>query len=464
MRLYKKLMKYTSKKIMPMHMPGHKRKNYLKNKLPYKLDITEIENFDNLHNATGILKDCQENASNLYNTKATYFLVNGSTCGILSAIKSVCNIKDEVLVSKNCHKSVFNAIELLNLKCSFIHSHFDKKYGIHKNVYPQDIDNCLQNNKQIKCVIITSPTYEGIISNIKQIAKIVHKHNKILIVDEAHGAHLFLENKSACVQDADIVINSLHKTLPSLTQTALLHICSNRVNIDKIKHNLTIFQSSSPSYILLSSIDECIHFLKNKGKKFYNKLKTNLDFFYLKAKNLVNLNVVDFINSKTIYDFDRTKIIVSTVNTNINGQKLLQLLRKNNIEFEMSYSNYALAISTIFDKKKDFKKLLKILFKIDKSLTKKQNKFQIQNINLESSITICEAQNKKSTNIELDKSINKIACEYVYVYPPGIPLIIPGQKINKEIINYIKYLKNNDLNLLFSSNHPSNLIKVCEKY
>ncbi len=464
MRLYKKLMKYTSKKIMPMHMPGHKRKNYLKNKLPYKLDITEIENFDNLHNATGILKDCQENASNLYNTKATYFLVNGSTCGILSAIKSVCNIKDEVLVSKNCHKSVFNAIELLNLKCSFIHSHFDKKYGIYKNVYPQDIDNCLQNNKQIKCVIITSPTYEGIISNIKQIAKIVHKHNKILIVDEAHGAHLFLENKSACVQDADIVINSLHKTLPSLTQTALLHICSNRVNIDKIKHNLTIFQSSSPSYILLSSIDECIHFLKNKGKKFYNKLKTNLDFFYLKAKNLVNLNVVDFINTKTIYDFDRTKIIVSTVNTNINGQKLLQLLRKNNIEFEMSYSNYALAISTIFDKKKDFKKLLKILFKIDKSLTKKQNKFQIQNINLESSITICAAQNKKSTNIELDKSVNKIACEYVYVYPPGIPLIIPGQKINKEIINYIKYLKNNDLNLLFSSNHPSNLIKVCEKY
>lgn len=265
MKLYSLLKKYSKKHVIAMHMPGHKRHKFLHNSLPYDIDITEIDGFDNLHNPNGILKERMELASKLYKTKRTYFLVNGSTCGILASIKSVCENGDEILIAKNCHKSVFHAVELMDLKCSFIPSHFDDETKIHLQIYPEDVDLCLKNNRGIKCVLITSPTYEGVISNIEKIAEVVHKYNIPLIVDEAHGAHLYLTNNSACQKGADIVINSLHKTLPSLTQTALLHICSDRIDTEKVSKSLSIFESSSPSYVLMASIDECITFMSKFG-------------------------------------------------------------------------------------------------------------------------------------------------------------------------------------------------------
>lgn len=460
MKLYSLLKKYSKKHVVAMHMPGHKRHKFLHNSLPYDIDITEIDGFDNLHNPNGILKERMEFASKLYKTKRTYFLVNGSTCGILASIKSVCENGDEILIAKNCHKSVFHAIELMDLKCSFIPSHFDDETKIHLQIYPEDVDLCLKNNRGIKCVLITSPTYEGVISNIEKIAEVVHKYNIPLIVDEAHGAHLYLTNNSACQKGADIVINSLHKTLPSLTQTALLHICSDRIDAEKVSKSLSIFESSSPSYVLMASIDECITFMSKFGEKYFARLQKNLDCFKEAVKNLKNLKVLGYTTSHSFYDFDMTKIVILTSQTNIDGEELMRRLRAKNIELEMSYVNYAIAITTIFDTKKDLLYLAKVLNNIDKTLENVEKNIQIKNINNKVSLTINQALKTSSEIIDINQSIGKVCAEYVYVYPPGIPILIPGQIINQETCEYIKYIAKHNLNLISSTGLLPNMIKI----
>ena len=437
MRLYKLLKNYSKKNIVAMHMPGHKRRGFTFSRIPYKLDITEIDGFDNLHCPTGILKSCQEKASKLFKSNQSFYLVNGSTCGILASIKTCCDFGDKIIMPKNCHKSVYHAVELLNLKCVFIPTHTDKN-NIFKDILLDDLKVLINENQDAKCVLITSPTYEGVISDIKNISQLVHEYNIPLIVDEAHGSHLFLENKSAVNNDADIVINSLHKTLPSLTQTAILHILSNRIDLNKLQHNLSIFMSSSPSYILMSSIDECVEYLNKKGRKSYLKLTKNLKWFKKECEKLQNLQILN--NSKSdFFDLDLTKIVILTNNTNITGAQLLNFLREQKIELEMAYTNYALAYATIFDNKKSFKKLFNALKKIDKKILSQNNFVVLQNFETKSKLTVYEALSCKNEIINFEKCQNKTCAEYVWIYPPGIPILIPGQVITQDIYKYIEY-------------------------
>ena len=231
--LYKKLAAYDKKNIYPFHMPGHKRKK-LNETLPYNIDITEITGFDNLHNPKGIIKDCMENMEKIYETENSYILINGSTCGLLAAIHGVTKREDSILIARNCHKAVYHGIELRNLKSYYIYPKINCDYHFFQQIDLKMLDETLKNHTQIKTVLITSPSYEGVVLDVNEISKIVHKYGGTLIVDEAHGAHLpFFEKycekkdflpKSAIYQGADIVIQSLHKTLTALTQTAVLHI------------------------------------------------------------------------------------------------------------------------------------------------------------------------------------------------------------------------------------------------
>ena len=237
--LQKKLEEYYNKNYLPMHMPGHKRNvELLGEKLPYIIDITEIEGFDDLHNPEGIIKNIEEKAKKLYKSEKSFILVNGSTCGILSGIRACVNTGDKVLVARNCHKSVYNALEINGLNPIYIVPEIERD-GIDRNISISDVKKKLEENKDIKLIIITSPTYEGIISDIKQIVDIAHKYNVPVLVDEAHGAHLNfideLKSKEALNVGADIVVQSLHKTLPALTGTALLHIQGNLVKEENVK-------------------------------------------------------------------------------------------------------------------------------------------------------------------------------------------------------------------------------------
>ena len=460
-KLEEKLEKYFNENYLPMHMPGHKRNiKLLGEKLPYKIDITEIDGFDDLHHPEGIIKEIEEKAKKIYKSKKSFILVNGSTCGILAGIRSVANYGDKVLVARNSHKSVYNAIEVNCLNPIYVLPKIDK-YGINKNVEANDIEKILEKNKDIKLVIITSPTYEGVLSDIKAIVNIAHKYKVPVLVDEAHGAHLkFMENSNfeALNCGADIVIQSLHKTLPALTGTAILHIKGDLVKEEDVRRELSIFETSSPSYILISSIDECLDLIERNGKKLFLDYQENLKYFYNEANTLKKLKVLgnELLNNnnkknieeieKSLYDFG--KIVVITKNTNITGKELSDILRKDyKIEVEMASTYYIIAMTSICDNKESFERLLNALKEIDLKLKKtvedNSASYEIQLPKKE--MTINEALNSKKFMLENYKNLEgKISKEYIFAYPPGIPIITPGEVFDKNIINIIeKYMKAN---------------------
>ena len=283
-------------------MPGHKRTDITEEGIiPYNIDITEIHDFDNLHSPNGVIDEIQKKAAKLYNAKNAFILINGSTGGILSAIRSMTNQGDKILMARNCHKSVYNSAELFNLNVDYIFPDTDSRYNILTSVSPCDIEDKLtKHNDEIRLVIITSPTYEGVVSDIKSISEICHKHGAKLLVDEAHGAHFpfsdsFPDEALNCGADAAVL--SLHKTLPSLTQTALL-IANDSELSEILAENLAVFETSSPSYILMSSIEKCLDFCENSKDKF-KEYCCNLKTVRKKLENLKYLKIYDKIDKIT---------------------------------------------------------------------------------------------------------------------------------------------------------------------
>ena len=255
--LLEKLTAYGASDHYGFHMPGHKRQlDLMEGISPYQIDITEIDGFDDLHHAEGILKEAQEQAAKVYHAEETHFLVNGSTAGILSAILGSTRRGDQILVARNCHKSVYHAIEMQELKPVYLYPGFDPEAQLNTEISAEDVRAALERHPGVRAVVIVSPTYDGIVSDVESIAEAVHVHDIPLIVDEAHGAHFgfhpyFPENANQ--KGADLVIHSLHKTLPALTQTALLHMNGERADRRRVRKYLHMLQTSSPSYVLMAS-------------------------------------------------------------------------------------------------------------------------------------------------------------------------------------------------------------------
>lgn len=447
MQIIDKLNGYCSNAI-PMHMPGHKRNTdlsedgYLK-KLCADIDITEIDGFDNLNFPCGIIRNSQEDAARLWNSSHTYYTVNGSTSGILSALFASTVGCKQILAARNCHKSVYNAIRIFGLDPVFIMPETDNLTGACGKIKPETIEKSLSANPGVKTVIITSPTYEGIISDIRQISSVVHRHNAVLIVDEAHGSHLglygvFHENALSC--GADIVIQSLHKTLPSLTGTALVHISKDfkdKMIIDELERAMTMFSTSSPSYLLISSIDSCVALMRSRGEEILKEWAENLLWFYSMTHTLKKLKIIDPYNYS---DRDPSKIII----TGISGSRLADILRsKYSIEVEMAAPYYVLAMTGAGDTRKTLSALYQALSIIDSSMPESD----ISQISVfpeipQRDIPVNEAYKYNTENVASDKAIGETSSEYIWAYPPGIPVIVPGEKITRNVLEYISFCLN----------------------
>lgn len=486
--LYNELIEYGKKGRYGFHMPGHKRQEKLLDGMdPFEVDITEIKDFDNLHYADGIIKAAMENAADFWETDATWFLVNGSSGGILAAMQAVTDIGDHIIVGRNCHKSVYNGIELRNLDATYLYPEFNSEIGINGGYNPEELVSLFERTKGVKAVIITSPTYDGMISDIKTLSDITHKNNAILIVDEAHGAHLGISEKlpvPAYQLGADIVIESLHKTLPSLTQTAMLHLCGNKVDKNRIEESLGIYQSSSPSYLFMASIDRCICQLQNSGKERLEKLLTTVDNF----RKIVNSSTYFYVpgeevkGKQHIFDYDPTKLIIYIKTDAWDGRKLADILRdRYHFEMEMECEQYILAITSICDKKEEIERLSKSLIEIDKELVFQREKDGIEIDRKTKNETNCigyvkyqtEFRNKKECSVYeagkaeqkrilLKNSEGKVSGEYLYLYPPGVPLLVPGEVISKQLLEQIGRFKEKKLNINGLRDKESEYIYVLE--
>lgn len=458
--LYDSLQNYITKNIYPFHMPGHKGIGLdIENIM--KIDITEIEGFDNLHHAEGVILKSQELTAQIFGAKQSFFLINGSTCGNIAAIMATCNPNDKVLVARNCHKSVYSGMIYSGVNPVYIEPQIVMPYGLIGGIDPLAIENQING---AKAVIITSPTYEGFTSDIECIADIVHKNNAILIVDEAHGAH-FKFNKefprTALEQGADIVIQSLHKTLPSLTQTAVLHIQGNRVDVQRLKQSLAMVQSSSPSYILMSSIDLCKSQLsKLDFDKFINKV---INF----RNSLSDTKSLKLIGKELEYKFNINKIDISRLviyccTNDINGLQLDNtLLNDYRLRIEMNTPNYIIAISTICDTDEGFERLSKAIHEIDIKLqySKIKNNCDYY-VKPRVVLNPREAMFKQKISIPIKESINSISGEFVIPYPPGIPILAPGEIITDKIIDIINNCKANSISILGTKDYFQNEIQI----
>lgn len=453
MNLYDKLLQYQSSEMYPFHMPGHKRrKDDFAN--PFLIDITEIEGFDNLHHAEGILKDAQDRAAALYHSEETYFLVNGSTCGILAAVSACTARGGKILMARNCHKAAYHAAYLRGLDIEYLYPEKEDIFGINGGIHEDIVEKALEEFQDIQAVMITSPTYDGVVSNVEKIAQIVHRKGIPLIVDEAHGAHFGFHEyfpKSSVEIGADLVIHSLHKTLPSLTQTALLHVNGNRVDRECLRRFLDIYQTSSPSYVFMAGMDSCVCLLEKRGGELFESLRRNLEVFYKQTESLGCIYLANhgLMGKSGIHDFDRSKLVISARNAGFTGNQLANLLRNRyHLELEMAGGSYGLALTSISDTEEGFLRLSEALKEIDACLENKIEKntekstLTIEDIVIKNEVwcRIHEALESPGESVLLEKAEGKICREFVYLYPPGIPMLVPGEIISREVLGKIRRL------------------------
>lgn len=430
------LKNYTRENVYPFHMPGHKRHmNFGVD--PYQVDITEIEGFDNLHEPEGILLEMTKRIEKLYHSRESFLLVNGSTSGNLTAIFSATDWGDEIIIGRNCHKSVYHAAELRRLKVWYTKPEVDEK-GMVTGTPMAEYERAIRLHPKAKAVVITSPTYEGMTEPVKAVAELAHKNGMLLIVDGAHGAHLGFHPyfpKSPLELGADMVIMSLHKTLPSMTQTAVLHINKDaKVESWKVKKYEAMFQSSSPSYVLMYSIARCIGFLE-QGESEFDVYKNNLESFYEDCEKLKHIKV------ECKKGQDPGKLVLDTTKANISGYQLQQRLRESyGIELEMASFYYALAMTSVMDTEEGFFRLKNALFEIDATCQKREGAL----VALGDCYYIGEKREELFIAAEqprvvcpLCEAVGKIAGGMISIYPPAVPLLVPGEIIEKEMIQMI---------------------------
>lgn len=438
-----KLKELKDDNLTSFHVPGHKmgkifQKLGYKNILEkiYTLDTTEIDGTDNLHNAKEIIKESQDRAARIFNSDKTIYLVNGTTCGIEASIMAVCSDKSKIIVNRNCHQSVINACILGDIEPVYIESKVCKKTNIIMGVDLENTKLVIDNNLDAKALVLTYPTYYGKTFDLKSVCDYAHSKNIIVIIDEAHGSHLQLSDnlpKSAIEEGADIIIQSTHKTLPSFTQSSMIHIKGNRVDRNKIEDILRFLESSSPSYVLLTSLELAVDIYDKYGIKLMEDLLSNIDNFKSKFENNENI-IID-------NNMDKTKIFISLKKLGITGYELDSILRKK-YKIQVELSNYygVLLICTIGNDKEDFVRLKRALNDLILNINDKK---LLDDTNYPESIpekvlNPRQAFYSDKKSIKLEDAVGKISGEYIIPYPPGISLISPGEIITQEIITYIQ--------------------------
>ncbi len=454
--IYDYLRKYAEEVCQVFHMPGHKLGRGIPAELSQnllQLDVTEVEGTDNLHFPEGIIMEAQHQAAKAFGADATYFLVNGSSCGVQAAIMSVCARGQKIIVGRDSHKSVVSGLVLSGAEPVFVYPEFNEEFSIPSEVTAESIEKALGANPDACAVLITRPNYYGICSDIEKISSLVHAHGKILIVDEAHGAHFAFNDRlpePALKHGADICIQSAHKTLPAVTQGAYLHVKGHRVDQERLAVNLAMLQTSSPSYIIMAYLDIARAIMVNEGKE---KLETLIDineqFIGLLEKNRI-YKVLSSKNMGINVIQDPTRLVINVSGLGISGYQTERILReKYRIQVEMADFENIVMITTVADTRENLQDVYQALSElaaisadtghssgglalrslIQERYVERENK---------SILSPCEAYAAGKEELELELCEGRICAETITPYPPGIPFLYPGEIIVASGIEYIR--------------------------
>ena len=448
--LLDEVLKYKKEENLIFSMPGNKcGKVFLKDNIGKEfvdtmgyLDITEVDPLDNLHAPEGIILEAQQLLAKTYGVKKAYFMVNGSTGGNLCSIFAAFNEGDEVLVERNCHKSIYNGLILRKLKVKYIEPLIDEKLGIFLPPDKKNIYDAIEQYENLKGIILTYPSYFGITYDIEEVLLDLKKRGLKIVVDSAHGAHFIANNKlpKAIYGIPDYVVLSAHKTLPALTQGS--YLLSNTDDND-VEFYLNTFMTTSPSYLIMSSLDYARYYLDEYGYDEYERLINKAE----KYRSIINsLNKVHIISKEDLaedYDIDKSRYIV-TVSKEYSGHKLLEYLREQGIQCEMSFASGVVLLLSPINDDDDFKKLLKSFENLQLKDIRQDNYSKYYSFIPKKVLEPYEVFKKECKYIKINEADKNIACEAIIPYPPGIPLLCPGEVITKEAIDIIDdYISNN---------------------
>ncbi len=459
--LFEALTEHVRQSAANFHVPGHKQGqafdqealNWFSSVL--KIDLTEVGQLDDLHQPTGVIKEAEQLAAEIFRADQTCFLVGGTTAGNLAAILACSRPGDSVILQRSCHQSVFHGCILARVKPIYLHAEWNDM-GIERLVSPAEIGRILQGNNTVSAVILTSPTYYGQIQPIERIAQVCHRNHVPLIIDEAHGAHLGFHpelQSSAMDLGADIAIQSTHKMLPSMTMSSMLHLQGNLVDREEIGYWLRVIQSSSPSYPLMASLDVTRRFMAVDGEKELERLLQDLKHF---RRNIISL--------KDLYEVDTEDPLKCTLagNGKITGFQLDGQLRQEGIHTEIADSHKVLLVFGLGTKRKDLDVLQKVLQKIDKQLETVQKREEPASFSFVSSTqqtkeSLDRLHRKPSRQVPLNEAKGKTSVDMIVPYPPGIPLVLPGEIWTEETVHIVKQVLKGGCNVrgVYHRFHPS---------
>lgn len=459
--LFDALMEYVARDTIPFHVPGHKKgvgvdaefKNFIGDN-PFKIDVTVFKLVDSLHHPTGPIREAQALAADAYGADATFFSIHGTSGAIQAMIMSVVGAGDTIIVPRNVHKSVTAGIILSGAVPVYMQPELDKNLGIANGVLPETVEEALRENPHAKAVLIINPTYYGVSTDLKRISEIVHSYDIPLIVDEAHGPHLNFNEKlpmSAMEAGADLCSQSTHKIIGAMTQGSLLHVRTKYVDVARVQQIMNLLQTTSPSYILMASLDTARRQIALDGKELLDKaiglaeyVRTEINRipgFYCYGKEL--------LGRPGVFAIDPTKICITCRDLGITGFDLDMILStKYHIQMELSDLYNVLAVGSFGDTQENMDKLLDALREISieymSKSTRKADFIDIPPIPKQVLIPR-DAFNGQKVSVPLAESVGEVSGEFLMAYPPGIPVLCPGEVITEEIVNYVQDLKNTGL-------------------
>jgi arginine decarboxylase len=477
--LFDALKEYVDRDTLPFHVPGHKKgvgidkefKNFI-GENPFKIDVTVFKLVDSLHHPTGPIKKAQELVADAYESHASFFSIHGTSGAIQAMILAVVNDGDKIIIPRNVHKSVTSGIILSGAVPVFMEPEIDKKLGIAHGVTPETVEKTLKENPDAKAVLIINPTYYGVATDIKKIADIVHSYDIPLIVDEAHGPHLAFSEKlpmSALKAGADICAQSTHKIIGSLTQGSLLHVKSKYVDPKRVQQILNLMQTTSPSYIIMASLDCARRQIALEGKDLLQKTIELCKYTRDEINKIPGFYCFgeEVLGKPGSYSFDPTKLTISSRELGITGFELDMILAdKYHIQMELSDFYNVLAVGSFGDTKEGMDRLLSALKEISNDYYGKKETVQ-DFLDIPAIPTKIlnprEAFYSDKISIPLNESIGKISGEFLLAYPPGIPVLCPGEEITQEVVDYVHDLKRANLYVQGTEDLTVENIKIVNK-
>ena len=451
--VYEALEKLKKRRVVPFDVPGHKRGRgnpelvELLGEKCVSLDVNSMKPLDNLCHPVSVIKEAEELAAEAFRAEHAFFMVGGTTSSVQGMVLSCCKAGDKIILPRNVHKSVINALVLCGAIPVYVNPEVDVKLGISLGMQVSEVERAILENPDAVAVLVNNPTYYGICSDLRSIVRVAHEHHMLVLVDEAHGTHLYFgENLPVCAMDAgaDMASVSMHKSGGSLTQSSLL-LTGKGVNWEYVSQIINLTQTTSGSYLLMSSLDISRRNLALRGRKVFRQVSS------MAAYAREEINAVggyyafgsELINGDSVFDFDPTKLSVHTRDIGLAGIEVYDLLRDEyDIQIEFGDIGNILAYLSIGDRPQELERLVSALAEIRRRYqTDSSGLMNQEYIDPEVVMSPQEAFYAETISVPIGSSAGCICSEFVMCYPPGIPILAPGEKITEDILEYIKYAK-----------------------